>query len=187
MAGYNGYSKSNNAVDAEAEGRYPITHAMQIVRALTGCTAKAAKAALLEYGDNDEWHHSSKKYNRVAYYDTKPSVMALMGFDTDDTEAVEEYLVECVDSMIRADRERITKIITDRDREEKEWEAGAGERVRAYREAEARKAELARIEKEKKATCPHSNTKVICQTQKGGYVIPVYRKCLDCHTNYLPL
>lgn len=69
MAGYSGYSKSNNAIDAEAEGRFPLSHAIGIVAKAAGVTRKVARAALDSVGSH-EWHHSSKKFNRVAYYDT---------------------------------------------------------------------------------------------------------------------
>lgn len=68
MAGYSGYSKSNNAIDAENDGKYPKTRAIQIVRSKTGCTAKRAWVILEEIYDG-EWHHSSKYYNAVHYYD----------------------------------------------------------------------------------------------------------------------
>jgi len=36
MAGYNGYSKSNNAIAAEEEGRFPLTAATKIVSEACG-------------------------------------------------------------------------------------------------------------------------------------------------------
>jgi len=61
MAGYEGYSKSNNAVCAELCGRYP---ASVLARNLKVSTA-AVKSVL----DPCEWHHSSSWYNSVDYYD----------------------------------------------------------------------------------------------------------------------
>ena len=76
MAGYDGYSKSNNAVDAEADGRYPLTKAARIVARETGVTIKEARRILQELGTG-EWHHSSKFYNAVNYYDTTAAVKTI--------------------------------------------------------------------------------------------------------------
>lgn len=73
MAGYQGYSKSNNAVDAESDGRYPMTQAVKVVRAATGVTIKEARAMLKEIG-TCEWHHTSAKYNATDYYDTEAAI-----------------------------------------------------------------------------------------------------------------
>lgn len=73
MAGYAGYSKSNNAVEAEREGRYPLSIAKKNLQEslltefgwkikLKDCTN------LLEQEHDGEWHHSSKFYKRVNYY-----------------------------------------------------------------------------------------------------------------------
>lgn len=73
MAGYAGYSKSNNAVQAEREGRYPLSIAKKVLQelfisdfgwkvSLKDCTE------LLEQEYDGEWHHSSKFYNRINYY-----------------------------------------------------------------------------------------------------------------------
>lgn len=70
MAGYaHDYSKSNNAVDAEARGLMTATQTAQHLRAqgYKGTTAKAVS----ELVPAEEWHHSSKMYNRVNYYDPR--------------------------------------------------------------------------------------------------------------------
>ena len=72
MAGYNGYSKSNNACDAEDEGRYPAT---QLARRL-GCRPSAIRDLLTP----SEWHHTSGWYNRTDYYD-EPVLRAVAGGD----------------------------------------------------------------------------------------------------------
>lgn len=76
MAGYNGYSKSNNAMMAEQNGRYPMTQAVKVVRAATGLSTKVIKARL-EALWGGEWHHSSKMYNRVNYYDAEQLIALL--------------------------------------------------------------------------------------------------------------
>jgi len=61
MAGYSGYSKSNNAIDAEERG---LMTASALAKKL-GVTA----ALIEEHCEPEEWHHSSSWYNRVNYYD----------------------------------------------------------------------------------------------------------------------
>ena len=68
MAGYDGHSKSNNAVDAEGRGLMVASKLSAIVkrhRRYRGATASDIAAVL----PIDEWHHTSKKFNRVNYYD----------------------------------------------------------------------------------------------------------------------
>ena len=66
--GYHDYSKSNRALEAERDDRYPLTKAAQILaKKLNWSTAKA-KAFLLSVGTS-EWHHTSCKYNATNYYD----------------------------------------------------------------------------------------------------------------------
>tara|TARA_Y100001968_G_scaffold15117_1_gene12194 strand:+ start:484 stop:933 length:450 start_codon:yes stop_codon:yes gene_type:complete len=69
MAGYNWRSgKSNNAVKAESDGRMVATKFAQYVKrwpSLKGCTAADIKEAC----EASEWHHSSKFFNVVDYYD----------------------------------------------------------------------------------------------------------------------
>ena len=59
MAGYSGYSKSNNALDAEADGLFPASKLK-----LKGVTAVKVR----EFFEPWEWHHTSKNYNRTNYY-----------------------------------------------------------------------------------------------------------------------
>lgn len=73
MAGYDGYSKSNNALAAESDDKYPLTHAVKRVAEMAGCTQKTARAALLEIGPT-EWHHTSKNYNKTDYYNCRVAV-----------------------------------------------------------------------------------------------------------------
>ena len=68
MAGYHCYSKSNNALDAEKEGRYPITKAAPILAKKLNWSVPKARAFLLSIGTK-EWHHTSCKYNATNYYD----------------------------------------------------------------------------------------------------------------------
>lgn len=61
MAGYNGFSKSNNAVSAERSGRYPAS----VVAKMLGIPSQFVK----QFARTSEYHHSSKFYNVVKYYD----------------------------------------------------------------------------------------------------------------------
>jgi hypothetical protein len=68
MAGYCGFSKSNNAVRAENDG---LVVASKLAKLLGGgVTAAIVKAAV----HANEWHHTSKFFNCVNYYQTEPLV-----------------------------------------------------------------------------------------------------------------
>lgn len=91
MAGYFNYSKSNNAVAAEAAGRYPLTIATKVLAKMAGVTQKVAREALEETWGG-EWHHSSKKYNCVNYYDVVDGGVWLVEQGlTDSQELVAEF------------------------------------------------------------------------------------------------
>ena len=60
MTGYDGFSKSNNAIAAEENGLYPASVLARRLKVKT-----AAVRALLA---PEEWHHTSKRYNRTDYY-----------------------------------------------------------------------------------------------------------------------
>jgi len=85
MAGYKGYSKSNNAVEAEANEQYP---ASVLAKKLKVPTA-AVKAILRPCA----WHHTSKMYNSTDYYDGSLLLILAAGIaDTRDysLEEIEE-------------------------------------------------------------------------------------------------
>ena len=63
MAGYYGYSKSNNAVIAEENG---LQTAGGIAKMIGRGATAAGVASILS---PDEWHHTSKHFNRTNYYD----------------------------------------------------------------------------------------------------------------------
>lgn len=77
MAGYNGYSKSNNAVSAEGRACLPLTHAVNYVAEKTGIKKALAKKLVTEFADFGEWHHTSKFYNVVKYYEAGQIVVAI--------------------------------------------------------------------------------------------------------------
>ena len=75
MAGYSGYSKSNNAVQAEREGKFTASRLAQRVRRyFRGVTTADIKTAL----NPCEYHHTSCKYNAIDYY----SLLALAELET---------------------------------------------------------------------------------------------------------
>lgn len=78
MAGYHGYSKSNNAVDAEVAGRYPLTKASQVLAKKLGWPIAKAKAFLKDVVATDEYHHTSSWYNITNYYDVSDSAIQEM-------------------------------------------------------------------------------------------------------------
>ncbi len=112
MAGYSNYSKSNNAVEAESEGRYPLSKAARIVAKETGITIKKATSILKEIG-TDEYHHSSKFYNAVDYYDTERPIEVInhmneRGIDSYDDALNDLEEIEC------EEEEREMKAIDER-------------------------------------------------------------------------
>jgi hypothetical protein len=69
MSGYSGYSKSNNAINAEYRGLMTGSNAAKWLRA-QGKRYKGTTATLIkECVPFAEWHHTSKMYNKTKYYD----------------------------------------------------------------------------------------------------------------------
>ena len=85
MAGYSGFSKSNNALDAEDEGLMTATAAAKAL----GVSAAAIKEILYP----SEWHHTSGWYNRTNYYNisdlSEEKLSALKAYKADNS--VYEY------------------------------------------------------------------------------------------------
>ncbi|QJC21992.1 hypothetical protein [Arcanobacterium buesumense] len=71
MAGYNGYSKSNNAIAAEEAGLVTLSKITKTWLTENGIeeSVKFVKY-LIKLGIivADEWHHTSKFYNQTNYY-----------------------------------------------------------------------------------------------------------------------
>ena len=91
MAGYNGYSKSNNAVDAENCGRFPATRLAKLLN--------VSVDAIRQVLEPSEWHHTSSWYNETNYYDGAALLAALNNdidycgdYDEDDIESAREQL-----------------------------------------------------------------------------------------------
>jgi len=84
MVGYRGYSKSNNAIEAESCGKMTASVLSKILK----CSSMAIKAILAP----EEWHHTSSHYNRTNYY-FKPGLCFLARGDSIE-EAIEEAIWE---------------------------------------------------------------------------------------------
>jgi len=72
MAGYQDFSKSNNAVEAEAQGLKPLRlMTLNDLRQAGWAESKAFAIWLAkeDFWSASEWHHTSKMYNRTDYYD----------------------------------------------------------------------------------------------------------------------
>ena len=84
MSGYQGFSKSNNAIKAESLFRFPASVLAKKLKVKTG-----AIKALME---PCEWHHTSKHYNPTDYYDGEvflelhenPGDLDNWGFDAEE-------------------------------------------------------------------------------------------------------
>lgn len=72
MAGYDGFSKSNNAISAEFNGKFPIS--------IVAKKAKVPTGFVRMHFSPCEWHHTSKWYNTVDYYDLE-EVIEWLGTD----------------------------------------------------------------------------------------------------------
>ena len=84
MAGYNGYSKSNNAVSAEHENKFPATTLAKLL--------KVKQEAIKQYLNPCEWHHTSSYYNETNYYDGDIFIKIINNKDLEDytTEEIKE-------------------------------------------------------------------------------------------------
>jgi hypothetical protein len=77
MAGYDGYSQSNNALAAKAEGRWPLSHAVRIVAENLGIRRAAARVALEWFGACER-HHTSKEFNLTDFFNTTDRTMLIL-------------------------------------------------------------------------------------------------------------
>ena len=80
MTGYCGFSKSNNAIAAEKDGRFPLTAAVPMLARGLKIT-KAAARKILKESSACEWHHSSKYYNVIKYYDVSGMLSSQEAYD----------------------------------------------------------------------------------------------------------
>lgn len=107
MAGYIDFSESVNAAEARERGCLPASHwtkRLRRFRRFKGCQAQDIKAAC---GCGDEWHHVSKKYNRVDFY--SPIQILEHRREIADAIATRKQRAEWIK---RADAEGVTQIWT---------------------------------------------------------------------------
>lgn len=83
MAGYNNYSKSNNAIEAEASDRYPLGKASRILASKLGWSIAKATSFLKKMG-TVEYHHTSYKYNCTDYYDVSNEALSDLKDEIED-------------------------------------------------------------------------------------------------------
>ncbi len=80
MAGYNGFSMSNNAVEAYNNGLVPASK------------IKGMPAVLVtEWCEAGEWHHTSKHYNRTNFYDAATARMTF-GLDPQNGDVPSDHV-----------------------------------------------------------------------------------------------
>ncbi len=140
MAGYFNYSKSNNAVDAEASGIYPLTRAVKVLSEKTGITQKQSRAILLGR-EPSEYHHTSKYFNSTDYYDTEEIIpiirkMVEIGITYEDAEELLGDIEHAeLEKLIKESEELKTNCIHDMKPVyfKKKERDGGGEYVHHYR------------------------------------------------------
>lgn len=115
MAGYYGYSKSNNAVSAEIDGKFPLSKRTKalfvdtlidmlgrdsdVYRALAGKPMGFIKAKILR---SYEYHHTSSWYNTTDYYEFDP-------VRWDDVNEIETLYAEYVAETAREKTRKIAE------------------------------------------------------------------------------
>jgi hypothetical protein len=97
MAGYYNYSKSNNAIAAERNGRYPASHVAKML---------GVPVAWVRLQGTNEWHHTSARYNVTNYYDLETLQEHL------DTPEGQEQLAQ-VKAEVAAKKRVETTVLTD--------------------------------------------------------------------------
>jgi len=90
MAGYDGFSMSNNAREARRQGKFPAT--------ILGKQLGVSAAAIRQFLSPVEWHHASKEFNQTDFYE--------MPEWADDDETIEFDLDALVAKMKAWDRDQ---------------------------------------------------------------------------------
>lgn len=118
MAGYKGYSMSNNAVDAYADNKMPISRwtksvILERIYEIRGeedidfsiLTSKELKDTFLEL---TEWHHTSKFYNETNFYEV-------------NEELVLDFTLDMVNNIFNnRQRKKLTQEEIEKERRQKE-------------------------------------------------------------------
>ena len=119
MAGYDGFSMSNNARAARASGRYPASALAKIIGG--GATAAGVGAVL----PSREWHHTSSQYNMTDFYDIESAAS-----DRADRDGITvDHAYDAIVAEIRAASKRIRdEATTETFRAHVEWIEWTGTR-----------------------------------------------------------
>lgn len=135
MAGYNGWSMSNNAVQAYEDGEMPLskwtkktlvyelsnapdTEPEEVAKVLKPYPLKEVKDKCLVYAG---WHHTSSRYNRTAFYalddfeDLADLECRLSGKENEAKEARKKERHEALDKAWAEVKKYSGKMPTDRD------------------------------------------------------------------------
>lgn len=112
MAGYDGYSMSNNARMAYYNGLKPASKISGIPSALIAqfCTA-------------DEWHHTSSKYNRTNFYDVA-KVRVVFGIDPESEDIEASFSQAAADALAASKAPKTAEVLTGRTVHWIEWVGG---------------------------------------------------------------
>ena len=73
QSGYSGASRSNRAVEAEINGRLPLSRAIPVVARQAKVSRSVARDALLASHDG-EWHHTGKYARETPYYSVQAAI-----------------------------------------------------------------------------------------------------------------
>jgi hypothetical protein len=108
MAGYNGFSMSNNAVAAYNDGLVPASKVSGVPAALVKAHCRPT-----------EWHHSSKNFNRVNFYDPT-EVRAIFGLEAHEDYEADPRAVAAL-AEHKAGAKKSTEVLTNCRVEWIEW------------------------------------------------------------------
>ena len=98
MSGYDGYSMSNRARQAYADGKMPLSKIKKKDLEDAGIDVslaefkKAAKAGIIQ---PSEWHHTSKRYNQTDFYDLESISELIEDGDLDIRKELRESSADC--------------------------------------------------------------------------------------------
>ena len=115
MAGYDwNAGKSNNAVDAEENGKLPLSRAVKSVARRTGVTQAVARQFIKWIG-RCEYHHTSKFYNATSYYDADAAVRLIKLAKKLDLPLSESFAGACIASGLQDEDYPYDFLLNDND------------------------------------------------------------------------
>lgn len=126
MAGYSGWSMSNNAIQAYENGLMPLSKITKDVLTGVGITESVAFIRWLckkEHLQPSEWHHTSSKFNATDFFDPEEIATSLAEMGADRLEALRKAYRTSRRGDERNDNLRWAHVVWD------EWLVGGGWRV----------------------------------------------------------